>query len=65
MGKCEGTEVPWDTHPPGQEHPDPPAGFHWDWRSTDEYQQHPERFDPFTGRDPHDSHWLDQDWQDW
>ena len=65
MGKCEGAEVPWDTHVPDQEHPAPPAGFQWDWHGTDEYRRHPENFDPFTGRDPHDSHWLDPRRKDW
>jgi hypothetical protein len=59
MGKCEGAEVPWDTHPFGQKHPNPPPGFYWDWRGTEDYRQRPQDFDPFTGRDPHDSHWHD------
>lgn len=59
MGKCEGAEVPWDTHSPGQKHQDPPAGFYWDWRGTEKYRRNPHDVDPFTGRDPHDSHWHD------
>lgn len=64
MGECEGAEVPWDTHPLGQKHPDPSAGFYWDWRGTEEYRQNPQDFDPFSGRDPHDSHWHDLDWEE-
>ena len=60
MGRCEGQEVPWDTHPLGGQHPEPPAGFEWDWRGTQEYLRQPENFDPFSGHDPHDSHWLRQ-----
>ncbi len=56
-GQCEGQAVPWDTHPPQEQHPDPPAGFQWDWRGTAEQQRHPTEIDPFTGRDPHDSQW--------
>jgi len=66
MGKCEGAEVPWDTHPFGQRHPDPPPDFHLDWRGTEEYWENPQNFDPFTGRDPHDSHWFDSyDFDPW
>ena len=66
MGKCQGSEVLWDTHPIDQRHPDPPPGFYWDWRGTKEYRQNPYNFDPFTGREPHDSHWHDSyDFDPW
>jgi hypothetical protein len=60
MGECKGQDVPWDTHEPGTEHPDPPAGSYWDWRGTTEQQRYPENVNPFTGRDPNDSQWFDQ-----
>lgn len=60
-GRCMGKQVPWDTHMPKQQHPDPPPGWYWDYRGTDEYQRRPQDFDPFTGRDPHDSQWLNQE----
>lgn len=62
MGECKGSEVPWDTHPPGyEEDRAAPPGFHWDKRGTRTQERHPEWVDPFTGQDPHDSHWFDQD----
>ncbi len=62
MGKCEGTSVPWDTHAPAQQHPNPPPGFYYDWRGTQEEPKHHD-INPFTGRDANDSHWgnLDED----
>lgn len=61
MGKCEGSEVPWDSHPPAYEEPRPaPPGFHWDKRGTEIQERHPEWVDPFTGRDAHDSRWFDE-----
>lgn len=64
MGKCEGYDVPWDTHEPGEQHPDPPAGFRWDWRMTPEQDRHPFALNPETGRDAHDSHWSDPEIRD-
>lgn len=60
MGECKGADVPWDTHPLGRQHPEPPAGAQWDWRGTKEQRQHPNEINPFTGHDPQDSHWLNQ-----
>jgi hypothetical protein len=60
MGECKGQDVPWDTHPPGEQHTEPPAGSQWDWRGTHEQRQHPNEINPFTGHDPQDSHWLRQ-----
>lgn len=60
MGECEGSEVPWDTHPNGYEEPRPASpGFYWDKRGTKVQADHPEWVNPLTGRDPHDSNWFD------
>lgn len=66
MGRCQGQEVPWDTHPMPEyreQRPAPP-GFYWDKRGTETQGRHPEWINPFTGRDPHDSNWFKQEGED-
>jgi len=58
MGKCEGSEVPWDTHPDGQIRQDAPPGFFYDKRNTQDERNYPNAINPFTGRDANDSNWF-------
>ena len=61
MGKCQGQQVPWDTHTAAPKHPNPPPGFYWDWRGTSEARKHWDSVDPLTGKDAHDSQWSEPD----
>jgi hypothetical protein len=64
MGECQGSSVPWDTHPAGvPASPQPPAGFYWDHRpelaapaaeNPWQWMNRQQSVNPFTGRDAHD-----------